>query len=204
MKLFEQVKRMSVLGLGLSVAIGLMMLSACGDDDGGGVVDPSAQFVGQYNITGATFVNSTTIIIPITADSTLAVTYGPGSPAGDDALVFVSAGLFDTAPTCGTPTNTGIELKADGTSALVCIGEEVAETPQGTWQYDEATNEVRITVGPPAAAITLTVVIEDILFTGPTLTGTVKNFPLPNDATMPLGATNLQLVEIDLTLIKRN
>ena len=46
--------------------------------------------------------------------------------------------------------------------------------------------------------------IENILFAGTTLTGTVKNFPLPNDATMPLGADNLQLVEIDLTLLKRN
>ncbi len=149
MKLLEEMRSVVGVVLLLAVGIGLMMLAACGSDDAAPVVDPKDQFVGSYNITASTFVDANTFVVDHDGDASTAcvpIPFGPGQPGGENALLFVLAGLFNPpAPACDPFASAAIELRQDDTSWLFCPTDEtIAAVQQGSWSYDDMNNEISI------------------------------------------------------------
>jgi len=165
------------------------------------------ELVGTYAFTSANLAAAVNISLDGTNISPL--------PAGEStyAAQFVVGGLYDTAP-CTSPTSARTQLRADGSSWYVCVGES-AEKQQGSWEINSARTDLTLTVsgdntstGQPIA-----VIISGVTFNGTTLSGTITNFPMVKNVAFDLGASiptgyayegtaNYQAVQINITFTK--
>ena len=113
-----------------------------------------------------------------------------------------AAGVLNGVPECTDATATTIEFRTDGTLWFSCNGDDAAQS--GTWERDDTAGTVTLSIAPTTAIPTgLALVIADFTVNAATLSGTVAGFPLPNDVTMDLSATNLQLVTTSVVLAKQ-
>ena len=174
--------------IGLIMAAALLLFS-CEEKK-----DEADELVGSYVFTSATFNESVTIIIQ---------EQNVPFPAASDASAFVSEGLLGAAP-CDDTENAAIELKADGTTFFICLGETNQEQ-LGTWSINTARTTLTLNISNPQ---TFSLNIVDLEITATSFSGTVENFPLPINAGFELGASlpgglvNYQIASVDISFTK--
>ena len=182
-------QRFGFTGLMLA-AIGLLLVTC--DKKEEETIDP---LVGTYTFTSATFNDTVRMKVPIIGNIILL----PGTNGSD----FVSQGLLGAAP-CDDSTNAAVELRNDKTTYYVCLN-ETNEEQMGTWIINTERTELILNISNPQP---FSLNISSLNITGNEFSGTVENFPLPVDASYPLGdplpggGINYQTSSVDLTFTK--
>lgn len=174
---------------GLIMAVTFLLLLSCEEKK-----EEVDVLVGSYVFTSATF-NET---VSITIDQ-VKVEFLPGS----DASAFVGPGIVGAAP-CDDLQNAAIELKSDGTTYYICLG-ETNQVQMGTWSINSARTTLTLNISNPQ---TFSLNIINLEVTASSFSGTVENFPLPIDAgvelggSLPGGLVNYQIASVDVTFTK--
>jgi hypothetical protein len=182
-------QRFGFTGLMLA-AIGLLLVTC--DKKEEETIDP---LVGTYTFTPPAVFNDTVRIKIFGGLVSL--------PPGFDASQFVSEGLLGAAP-CDDPANAAVELRNDKTTYYVCLN-ETNEEQMGTWIINTERTELILNISNPQP---FSLNISSLNITGNAFSGTVENFPLPVDASYPLGdplpggGVNYQTSSVDLTFTK--
>jgi hypothetical protein len=135
---------------------------------------PVNPLVGSYSFIGATFNNAVTVIVNGDTNH-----YQPG----DDAYLFVGAGLLGAAP-CDNADNAALELRANNTSFYVCSGED-NEAQQGTWSSNADNSVLTLNISNPGNFV---VAITGLDLSNNMLKGVIPVLPLPYDTSLPVGA----------------
>jgi len=179
----------SIYPIGLLMVIMAFMLFSC--DEKKEEVDP---LVSKYVFTSATLNDAVSIIV-----QQVEVEF----PSGSDASAFVGPGILGAAP-CDNTQNAAIELKENGTTFYICLGETNQEQ-MGTWQINSGRTTLTLNISNPQ---TFSLNITGLDIKTNSFTGTVENFPLPIDAGVELGASlpggviNFQVGSVDVTFTK--
>jgi hypothetical protein len=135
---------------------------------------PVNPLVGGYTFIGATFNNAVTVIVNGDTNQ-----YQPG----DDAYLFVGAGLLGAAP-CDNADNAALELRANNTSFYICQGED-NEAQQGTWSSNDDNTVLTLNISNPGNFV---VAITGLDLSNNMLKGVIPVLPLPYDTSLPVGA----------------
>lgn len=156
--------------------------------------DEPDPLVGTYTFSSATF-NDTVVVVIQEND----FQFQPGSSAAE----FVSNGLLGAAP-CDNAQNAAVELREDGTGYMVCLNEE-NEEQMGTWFINSDRTILTLNISNP---MPFALTISNLNITENAFSGTVENFPLPKDTSVPLGQMlpgnipNYQAASVDLTFTR--
>ncbi len=175
--------------MGLIMAATTLLLFSCEEKK-----EEIDALVGNYVFTSATFNESVSILI-----QQAEVEF----PQGSDASAFVGPGIVGAAP-CDNLQNAAIELKADGTTYYICMG-ETNQAQMGTWSINSARTILTLNISNPQ---TFSLSIIELQVTASSFSGTVENFPLPLDAgvelggSLPGGLVNYQTASVDVTFTK--
>ena len=176
---------------GLFIAVFALLLVTCEkkkDEE----VDP---LVGTYTFTSATFNETVQMKTPLGLVS---------FPPDFDASFFISDGLLGAAP-CDNSDSAAVELRNDGKTFYVCLG-ETNEDQMGTWLINTDRTILTLNISNPQP---FSLTISGLNITADDFSGTVENFPLPKDTDYELGedlpeggGPNYQTASVDLTFTK--
>ena len=170
------------------------------NDDGGNTPDPSAQFIGKYVFTDATFNASPPSPIIMPPDS-LADTLNPG----DNANLFVGGGLFKDSP-CADPTQTALELRTNKELYYICL-DASGEAQLGVWSYNATDGFLSLTINMAGSPVPFEVRIANATISNSILTGNIVNLPLPINAYYDIGVVvggviNMQMGNVAVSFNK--
>jgi hypothetical protein len=180
-----------VMGILISVLILIPLFTVSCDKDDDNDVDP---IVGKYTFESAEFNDSVDVKV-----EGVYMSFVPGS----DASLFVRNGILKAAP-CDNMENAAVDLKADGKTLYICLG-ETNEEQMGTWVMNSDRTVLTFNISNPQS---LLLIISGLEITETQFNGTVENFPVPRDNQFELtdnlqdGLPNVQLKSVDVTFTK--
>jgi hypothetical protein len=180
-----------VLGIMISVLTLIPLFTVSCDSDENGEADP---LVGKYTFTSATF----NVAVGVKVEG-IFMQFEPE----DDASLFVRNGILKAAP-CDNMENAAVDLRSNGQSYYICLG-ETNEEQMGTWVINKDRTVLTFNISNPQP---LALTISELVITETRFDGTVENFPLPLDNAydlgeqIPGGQYNLQIKSVDVTFTK--
>lgn len=179
----------------LILLMACMVITACkmDEEDNSTPVTPTfeEQLVEHCALASSIFNQDVTMYNVMAAGDT--VTF----PEGSDATLVVSGALLDDSP-CDDILNTLLDMRSDYTLYYICSGEE-NELQAGTWSADEATSSVALNVNTEIGPVAVT--ITDIVISDTNMTGTINGLPVPVDYSQPVGATNIQFINLAVVFL---
>lgn len=170
-----------------------LVITACKKDDDEDNNTPAPptfeeKLVGHYALTSSIFNQDVTMYNVMAAGDTVIF------PEGSDATPVVSATLLDDSP-CTNIQNTVLDMRSDYTLYYIC-SDEANELQAGTWSADEASSSVALNVNTEIGPVAVT--ITEIVISETNMTGNINGLPVPVDNSQPVGATNIQFINVGI------